>query len=253
MAKIYLSPALHGNDNPTKCPVKCSENTHCGQYVDRLEKRLKELGFSVKRGGPATGTEAMYARVRESNAWGADLHYVAHTNAGGGRYSMTMCWNDAINKKAANVMNQYRKALPPGSWHKVVPNNDLYEIRATRAVCLYDELIFHDNAEDCRWFHDGGMEKMAEDAVKAFCDWFDVPYRSENAGKPAINKPAAFALSREPLYVSSTAKSAVGTATGNYYRWDNKVINGRVRITVKPEWIGKAGQVTGWISEKAVK
>ena len=100
MAKIYLSPALHGSDNPTLCPQKCSENTHCGQYMDIVEKRLKALGFEVKRGGPATGTAAMYKRVEESNAWGADLHYVAHTNAGGGRYSMTMCWNDSVNKKA---------------------------------------------------------------------------------------------------------------------------------------------------------
>ena len=172
--KIYLSPALHGSDNPTKCPMKCSENTHCGQYMDVVEKRLKALGFSVKRGGPATGTEAMYDRVAESNKWGADLHYVAHTNAGGGRYSMTMCWGDSNSKKLANILHNHRKTIP--TTHKVTTNKELYEIRATSCVCLYDELFFHDNAEDCKWFHSGNMEKMAEETVKAICEMFGVKY-----------------------------------------------------------------------------
>ena len=157
MKKIYLSPALHGSDNATRCPITCSENTHCGQYMDIVEKRLKALGFQVKRGGPETGTDAMYDRVAESNKWGANVHYVAHTNAGGGRYSMTMCWNNAKSKKWANILHKHRQTIP--TTHKVVTNNELYEIRATSAVCLYDELFFHDNAADCRWFHNGGMER----------------------------------------------------------------------------------------------
>lgn len=251
MAKIYLSPALHGSDNPTKCEGKCSENIHCGQYMDIVEKRLKALGFSVKRGGPETGTDAMIDRVAESNAWKADLHYVAHTNAGGGRYSMTMCWDDSTNKSAANILHKHRKTVP--TTHKVVVNRELYEIRATKAVCLYDELIFHDNAADCQWFH-RNMAKMAEDTVRAICELYDVPYRTEKEPVPADDgKPKGFTLKREPLYVSASAKTAAGTATGTYYRWDKAVVSGRVRITVRPEWVGKAGYVTGWVAEKAVK
>lgn len=177
MVKIYLSPALHGSDNPTKCPGKCSENTHCGQYMDIVEKRLKALGFSVKRGGPATGTQAMYDRVDESNAWGADLHYVAHTNAGGGRYSMTMHYDGPNSKAKAEILHKHRKTLPPDSWHKT-KISDEYEIRATNMVCLYDELIFHDNADDCKWFHQN-MAAMAEDTVKAICEMYGVTYKAE--------------------------------------------------------------------------
>lgn len=176
--KIYLSPALHGIDNPTKCPMDCSENTHCGQYMDIVEKRLKDHGFSVKRGGPATGTQAMYDRVAESNEWGAELHYAAHTNGGGGRYSMTMCYDGTNSKRAAEFVGKNRKNLPPDSWHKVVVTNDLYELAYTNCAAVYDELVFHDNAEDCAWFHKN-MELMAEDTVKAFCEYFGVEYKEK--------------------------------------------------------------------------
>ncbi|MBP3936402.1 MAG: N-acetylmuramoyl-L-alanine amidase [Clostridia bacterium] len=248
MAKIYLSPALHGSDNPTLCPQKCSENTHCGQYMDIVEKRLKALGFEVKRGGPATGTAAMYKRVEESNAWGADLHYVAHTNAGGGRYSMTMCWNDSVNKKAANVLHKHRKTVP--TTHKVVTNKDLYEIRATVAVCLYDELIFHDHAGDCEWFHKN-MAAMAEDTVRAMCELHGVPYAEPEEEKPEEKKVTSATLYKEPLYVSSTAKTAAGTKSGTAYLWSEEIVNGRVRITTDVKYVGVAGMVTGWVNAKA--
>ena len=264
MKKIYLSPALHGSDNATRCPITCSENTHCGQYMDIVEKRLKALGFQVKRGGPETGTDAMYDRVAESNKWGANVHYVAHTNAGGGRYSMTMCWNNAKSKKWTNILHKHRQTIP--TTHKVVTNNELYEIRATSAVCLYDELFFHDNAADCQWFHNGGMEKMAEETVKALCEICGVKYRATNAPTDESSKPAtvvkpttnaasprAFSLNKEPLYAASTSKTPSGTATGRYYRWDNKTLRGRVRITTSPDYVGVAGKVTGWVDAKAVK
>lgn len=174
--KVYLSAAAHGADNPTKCPNKCGENVHCNEYMDIVERRLNALGFEVKRGDKKkTGGIALQTRVKEANKWKADLYYVAHTNAGGGRYSMTMCWDDAASKKKAAVFSKYRKSITP---HKVVARNDLYEIKNTKMPCLYDELFFHDNAEDCAWFHNGGMELLAEETVKALCDICGVEYKA---------------------------------------------------------------------------
>ena len=59
---------------------------------------------------------------------------------------------------------------------------------------------------------------------------------------------AALHLQRVPLYVSSTAVSAAGTASGTYYVWSAEPADGRVRITNQAERVGQAGQVTGWIS-----
>lgn len=180
--KIYLSAAAHATDNPTKCPQKCGENTHCNQYMDIVERRLKVLGFEVKRGDKAlTGSKAMSTRVSEANKWKADLYYVAHTNAGDGRYSMTMCWNNAASLEKARVFKKYRKCVKS---HKVVANNTLYEIKATAMTCLYDELFFHDNAEDCAWFHNGGMELLAEETVQAICEICGVAYKPEVKEEP---------------------------------------------------------------------
>ena len=172
--KLYLSAAAHQYDNPTKCPDKCGENVHCKAYMDIVERRMKEMGVLVKRGfKDLVGADAMNKRVAEANAWGADLYYAAHTNAGGGRYTMTLCWDDEASKKRAAVIGKHRKSIKD---HKVKARPDLYEIRATKMPCLYDELFFHDNAEDCKWFHNGGMEQMAEETVQALCELLDVKY-----------------------------------------------------------------------------
>lgn len=173
MAKVYLSAAAHATDNATKCPTKCGENVHCNQYMDIVQKRLTDHGFEVKRGDKVkTGSEAMISRVKEANAWKADIYYVAHTNAGGGRYSMTMCYPNTASKAKADVFHKYRKY----GTHKVKERSDLYEINATAMPCLYDELFFHDNAEDCKWFHSGGMVQLAEETVHALCNLCGVRY-----------------------------------------------------------------------------
>lgn len=172
--KLYLSAAAHQHDNPTKCPDKCGENVHCKEYMDIVERRMTDHGVDVKRGyQDEVGSPAMEHRVADANKWGADLYYVAHTNAGGGRYSMTMCWSDAESQNKAKVFTKYRKCVKS---HKVKVRTDLYEIRKTKMTCLYDELFFHDNAEDCKWFHNGGMELLAEETVQALCELLDVKY-----------------------------------------------------------------------------
>lgn len=252
MAKIYLSAAAHATDNPTKCLSACGENIHCNAYMDIVERRLKALGFEVKRGDKTlTGSKAMSTRVSEANKWGADIYYVAHTNAGGGRYSMTMCWNNAASKKLANVIHKYRQCV---SSHKVRARSDLYEIKTTAMPCLYDELFFHDSAEDCAWFHNGGMEQLAEETVQALCEICGVAYAASAKAEdvPSVTTPAAgdtVKLSKGKLYVSSTGGVAV-TRTGTYYLYDGQKINGRYRVTNAKSRVGKtpiALNVSGWV------
>lgn len=205
--KIYLSAAAHAIDNPTKCHTKCGENIHCNTYMDIVEKRLKALGFEVKRGDKTkTGEQAMQSRVAEANKWGADIYYVAHTNAGGGRYSMTMCWDDDASRKKANVFHKYRKCVKS---HKVTTRSDLYEINATKMPCMYDELFFHDNAEDCKWFHNGGMEFLAEETVQALCELCGVTYKKPNTDNENIKelKNKIEKLQAEVVSLKSTVSS----------------------------------------------
>lgn len=194
--KVYLSAAAHQYDNPTKCPVKCGENVHCKQYMDIVEKRLGECGIDVRRGyRDEVGSPAMQHRVADANSWGAALYYVAHTNATGEdgakvHRSITMCWDDSASKKKAAVIGKYRKSI---ATHKVVVRTDLYEIKATKMICLYDELFFHDNPDDCKWFHNGGMEIMAEETVQAICELVGVKYI------PAVDEVAVLKQENEAL------------------------------------------------------
>ena len=257
VAKIYLSPAAHVHDNATRCPGKCSENTHCNQYMDIVEQRLRQLGFDVRRGDAGlVGSVAMEARVREANAWGADIYYVAHTNAGGGRYSMTMCWNDEKSRARAEIVHKYRRSV---ATHKVVTRTDLYEMRATRMTCLYDELFFHDNAEDCTWFHAGGMAAMAEETVQALCEITGTAYapagerpvpadpQPPQKAAPAAGDPVV--LTAGKLFLTARGDRFV-TRTGTFYLYDGVKVGARYRVTNRPDRVRKrptAVYVSGWV------
>lgn len=200
--KVYLSAAAHQYDNPTKCPVKCGENVHCKAYMDIVEKRLGECGIDVRRGyRDEVGSPAMEHRVADANKWKADLYYVAHTNATGEKdakvhRSITMCWYDDASKKKAAVIGKYRKSI---ATHKVVVNTSLYEIKKTSMTCLYDELFFHDNPDDCKWFHNGGMEIMAEETVQAICELVNVKY------VPAVDEVAELKKQNDALRKENAA------------------------------------------------
>jgi hypothetical protein len=211
---------------------------------------MKELGVDVKRGySDEVGSVAMQHRVAEANAWGADLYYVAHTNAGGGRYTMTLCWDDAASKAKAAVIGQHRKSIKT---HKVSPRPDLYEIKQTSMTTLYDELFFHDNAEDCKWYHNGGMELLAEETVQALCELVGVKYKApvKVIAEKEHKAGEVVKLNKGKLYLASTGKLAV-TRTGTFYLYDGKKVNGRYRVTNKANRVGKkplALYVSGWVA-----
>ena len=258
--KIYLSAALHAHDNPTKCPTKCGENVHCNQYMDIVQTGLVRCGFAVKRGDPAiTGEKGCATRCKEANAWGAELYYVAHTNAGGGRYAVTYCWPDIASMNKCTTFGAFHKEVERWTHVKwrMKTTRELWEIRSPKCVTLYDELFFHDNAEDCKRFHEGGMQIIAEETVQGICAVFGVKYVAP--GKPAekpTEKPVEHKAGEElflrdhALYVSSTAKDPVRKITGDYWIYDGKAVRGRYRITNRPDRVGKTPvgkNVTGWV------
>lgn len=174
MAKIYLSPAAHAHDNPCSYDRKnCGENVHCNRYMDELEPYLRACGFEVKRADKGNTGDGIRVSVREANDWGANLYYVAHTNAGGGCRNGIMIYSEASRAWAEALRKRRLEVYPRRSNISVNPN--LYEINQTKAPCLYEELVFHDNLEDITWFH-GHMREMAEATAKAFCDIFGVSF-----------------------------------------------------------------------------
>lgn len=186
MPKVYLSPAMHRQNEccyPRPDGKQCYEALENNEYIDILEPVLNRCGIETKRGYRRTpmnnedGDKIMRQNVAESNAWGADVHYISHTNAANGTvkgYRPIYFTGSAKGKKLAEIMVKYRKQIYP---YSVVLNNrtDLYELKNTNAVAFYEEHVFHDNLEDATWFHTH-MNEIAESVAKGLCEYFGIPY-----------------------------------------------------------------------------
>ena len=181
MAKVYLSPAYHRFN---RCAVAgCDETTHNNRYLDELEPYLAACGIEYRRGPRRTalsdedGTAMMYQAVRESDEWGADVHYVSHTNAFDGTVRgyrpMIYPGSDRGEKLAEAIMAQRRKVY--GGPVTLVRRANLYELRVPRAASYYEEHVFHDNAQDAQWFHDN-LRPLAESTARGLCDYFGLAF-----------------------------------------------------------------------------
>ena len=189
MAKVYLSPAYH-KFNP--CAVAgCDETTHNNLYLDELAVFLTACGIEWKRGprrvpnSNEDGDELMRRAVAESDAWGAEVHYVSHTNAstnladGVGNGKARGCCpiifqGSQRGERLALFMTTRRREVYDGQV-SLNRRTDLYELREPRAVTYYEEHVFHDNADDAQWFHDN-LRAVARSAAKGLCDYFNLPF-----------------------------------------------------------------------------
>ena len=218
--KVYLSPAMH-RANPCVYPrpdgKQCYEALENNEYIDILEPILNRCGIETKRGYRRTpmngdnGDAIMKRNVRESDAWGADVHYVSHTNGsadgkGNSRGCFPMYYTYSKNgKKLGEIMVKYRKQIYPRTV-KLAARSDLYELRVPKAVSFYEEHVFHDNMEDATWFHTH-MTEIAESAAKGLCEYFRIPYVEPQ--KPAEPEtPEAPAVTE--TYTAKVTRSADG-------------------------------------------
>ena len=181
MPKVYLSPAYHWFNT---CSIEgCDETTHNNLYLDELEPFLTACGIQWKRGtrrvpkSNENGTELMHKAVRESDAWGADVHYVSHTNAFDGSvkgYRPIIYPGSEGGEKLADCIIAERRKIYDGPI-RLNERSDLYETRVPKAVTYYEEHVFHDNLEDATWFHDN-LRNIARATCKGMCAYFGIPF-----------------------------------------------------------------------------
>ena len=181
MPKVYLSPAYHYFN---RCAISgCDETTHNNLYMDELEPYLTACGIEWKRGprrvplSDEDGNELMFQAVAESDAWGADVHYISHTNAYNGevRGYRPMIWpGSERGKRLAECMIAERAKIydQPIS---LTERDDLYELRVPYAASYYEEHVFHDNIEDAEWFH-ANLRAIAESAARGMCNYFGITF-----------------------------------------------------------------------------
>lgn len=146
--KIYLSPSDQWGN---KTASGHSEAHHCTEIAKACYKYLKKVGYDVKIGNNTKqGTYA--TRVKESNLWGADLHIPIHTNAGGGDGTVVFVYDKAsANNKYVKKIYNGVAYITPGVDDGIKINPSLYEINATKAMCCYIEVEFHDNSWLEKW------------------------------------------------------------------------------------------------------
>ena len=117
--KIYISPS--NQEANLYATGGANEKEQCHKIAKACYNYLKSKGFSVK----CTYNDDMYERVRESNAFNADIHLAIHTNAtvkhnvtGGTQillYSLT-----GERKKVGQAVLDRLGPFTPGT----IPNNE---------------------------------------------------------------------------------------------------------------------------------
>ncbi len=181
MPKVYLSPS-NQTDN-RYAYGNTTEAEQCGRIADACRIALERSGVTVKLGH----MPSMQEKVRESDAFGAELHVPIHTNAFNGSVMGTrmFCYNGAGRGMAACKAIFARVApLSPGTSENIRVNAKLYEVRVPAAPTAYLECEFHDTVEGARWLVKN-TTAIGEAIAHGICDYFGVTYKPVEHPKPA--------------------------------------------------------------------
>ena len=147
--KVYISPSSQKNN---KYAYGSYTEAHVcriiGEYMrNRIQAKYKNK-ISCKL---ASDSLDVSGRIKDSNNFGADLHYCIHTNAGDGDGTLVMCYPGSEENEY--VVRAYKAiaSMSPGKDDGIKSRTDLAEITDTYAICVYVEVEFHDNSIYAKW------------------------------------------------------------------------------------------------------
>lgn len=177
--KIYISPSNQvGNAYATG---NTNEKVQCHKIAKYCAAYLKKKGFSVK----CTYNLDMYERVKESNAFGADLHVAIHTNATakhnvtGGTQILLYNLSGERKKVGQAVLDRLAPLTPGKSAERLVEKPDFYEINSAKGITVYCECEFHDTKEGSDFIRKN-TKKIGEAIAKGICDYYGVDTAEKN-------------------------------------------------------------------------
>lgn len=193
--KIYISPSNQvGNAYATG---NTNEKEQCHKIAKACVDFLIKKGFSVK----CTYNDDMYARVRESNSFGADLHVAIHTNATakhnvtGGTQILLYNLNGERKKVGQAVLDRLAPLTPGKSAERLIEKPDFYEINSAKGITVYCECEFHDTKEGSDFIRKN-TKNIGEAIAKGICDYYGV--KTEN--KKTSTKENNASSENEALY-----------------------------------------------------
>lgn len=183
MAKIYLSPS--DQDKNVYAAGNTNEETQCRRIAVATEKALLRCGFEVIN----NMKDSMYARVSESDKWGADLHVPIHTNAYNKKVAGTriFCYNTSgEGYKASKAVFKHLSPVTPGTSESISTRPDLYEINSANAPTVYIEVDFHDVPDVALWIINN-VDKIGEAICQGICEYFNVKYVADEKPQQTNN------------------------------------------------------------------
>ena len=171
--KIYISPSNQsGNIYATG---STNEKEQCHKIAKACVSYLEKKGFSVK----CTYNDDMYARVKESNSFGADLHIAIHTNATvkhnvtGGTQVLLYSLSGERKKAGQAVLDRLAPLTPGKSAERLVEKPDFYEINSAKGITVYVEAEFHDTKEGSDFIRKN-TTAIGEAIAKGVCDYYGI-------------------------------------------------------------------------------
>ena len=170
--KIYISPSDQTKN--TYAAGNTNEAIQCRKIANALVTALQRCGFEAK----TNVTASMANRVNESNAWGADLHVCIHTNAFNETVAGTRIFAYDLKGegyKAAKAVFDALAPVTPGTSENIKARPELYEVRNSKAPCVYVEVDFHDVDEVALWIIEN-TEEIAEAIAEGICNHFGVEH-----------------------------------------------------------------------------
>ena len=180
--KIYISPSNQvGNVYATG---NTNEKVQCHKIAKACVDFLKKQGFDVM----CTYNLDMYERVKESNAFGADLHVAVHTNATakhnvtGGTQILLYKTNGEHKKAGQAVLDRLAPITPGKSAERLIEMPSFYEINSATGMTIYVEAEFHDTKEGSD-FIINNTKAIGEAIAKGICDYYGVKIKVETPKK----------------------------------------------------------------------
>lgn len=182
--KVYISPSnQQGN---VYAVGSTNEKEQCRKIARACVDYLKKNGFSVK----CTYNDDMYARVRESNVFGADMHIAIHTNATtahkttGGTQILLYDLTGERKKAGQAVFNRLAPLTPGTSAERLIAKPDFYEVNSAKGMTIYCECEFHDTKQGAE-FIIANTKAIGEAIAKGVCDYYGikVPQKENSASQ----------------------------------------------------------------------
>lgn len=176
--RIYISPSNQSAN--TYATGNTNEKEQCHKIAKYCAAYLKSKGFSVK----CTYNDDMYERVRESNAFNADVHLAIHTNATAkhnvtGGTQILLYSLDGERKKIGQAVFDRLAPLTPGkSAEKLVKKADFYEVNSATGITVYCECEFHDTKTGSDYIIKN-TKSIGEAIAKGICDYYGVSVEAE--------------------------------------------------------------------------